>query len=296
MNAKWIGGLMIVCGCLAAAAGTPLSGQDHRDSDKPAKHHKDLAWSPPDVSAPVRPISLSPPCDLSSVLKEVGTHAQELTANLENFTAEEKIEYEMLDQNGFQTDNDSAVFDYVFAFDQRGGGRVSHEYRTPANGGHSFPASGQDTGQVALGLIFHSSMQADYDMNCAGLGEWNGEPAWVIQFQQRKDKPKRTLQFRNQEGSFSAMLKGRAWISRRNAQVLRLETALMQGIPQLRIRSSVVVVDYAPVEIRSLKLELWLPQRVEAYWEISDRRTILYHTFSSFKLFSVDTEQSIKKP
>jgi hypothetical protein len=55
-------------------------------------------------------------------------------------------------------------------------------------------------------------------------------------------------------------------------------------------------VDYGPVQIQSRKLELWLPQRVEAYWEISSRRVILYHTFSNFKLFSVDTEQNVEKP
>ena len=294
MNRKWMRIAVIVLGCLGATA-LCFAAQDHNDAGKVEKH-KELRWEPPDVNATLRSLSSTPPCDLSRVLTEVGAHAKELTTNLENFTAQEKIEYEKLDQSAFPEENAAAVFDYVFAFEQRGGGRVSHEYRTPASGSHSFPASGQDTGQVALELIFHPSMQSDYDMTCEGLDQWKGLPAWVIQFQQRKDKPRRTLQFRTPDGSYSAMLKGRAWISQENGQVLRLETALMQDIPALNIRSSVVAVDYAPVQIQSRKLELWLPQRVEAYWEISGRRIILYHTFSNFKLFSVDTEQNVNKP
>jgi hypothetical protein len=295
MNAKWIGIPAIAWGCVLAVAGAPLA-QNHRDADKPAKH-KDLGWSPPDVNAPLRSLSSIPPCDVTKVLRQAGAHVLELTTNLENFTAQEKIEYEKLNQVGFLEESDSGVFDYVFAFEQRAGGaRISREYRSPANGSQAFPMSGQDTGQVALGLIFHPNMQSDYDMSCEGLDQSRGQFAWVIQFQQRKDKPRRTLLFRTPEGSYAAMLKGRAWISMESEQVLRLETTLMKDIPEMNVQSSVVSVEYAPVEIQSRKLELWLPQRVEAYWQISNHRIILYHTFSNFKLFSVETEQNVGKP
>jgi hypothetical protein len=295
MNAKWTGIPVIAFGCVLAVAGAPLA-QNHSDADKPAKH-KDLGWSPPDVNAPLRSLSSTPPCDVTKVLQQAGAHALELTTNLENFTAQEKIEYEKLNPAGFLEESDSGVFDYVFAFEQRAGGaRVSREYRNPANGSQAFPASGQDTGQVALVLIFHPNMRSDYDMSCEGLDKWRGQLAWVIQFQQRKDRPRRTLLFRTPQGSYAAMLKGRAWVSTESGQVLRLETTLMKDIPEMNVQSSVVSVEYAPVEIQSRKMELWLPQRVEAYWQISTHRIILYHTFSDFKLFSVETEQNVEKP
>ena len=255
-----------------------------------------MSWSPPNVSTPLHSLADEPRCDLAKVLAEVGAHAMEMTSNLENFTAQEKIEYGRWNQNGGLEENDSGIFDYVFAFEQRGEGRVSREYRTAAKGSRSFPASGQDIGQVALGLIFLPKIQTDYDMNCEGLDKWKGQFAWVIHFQQRKDKPRRTLAFHTESGSYGAMLKGRAWISMDAEQVLHIETNLMQDIPALNLRSSAVVVDYAPVEIQSRKLELWLPQRVESYWEISAHRTVLYHTFSDFQLFTVDTQQSQQKP
>jgi hypothetical protein len=283
-----------VC-CVALIACAQLAGQQHEDAGKAAKP-KGLDWAPPNVDAPLRSLASIPPCDVGKVLGEVGTHAAEMTTNLENFTAEERIDYEEIDQEGHPEDSDASAFDYVFAFEQRGGGRASREYRAPAKGGHSFPASNQDTGLAALALIFLPTMQTDYEMSCEGLDKWNGQLAWVIHFQQRKDKPRRTLQFRTEGGTYGAMLKGRAWISMENGQVLHLETNLMQDMPAMGLRGSAISVDYAPVQIQSRNLELWLPKRVEAYWEILSHRIILYHNFSNFKVFSVDTEQNIQKP
>lgn len=244
------------------------------------------------MSATLPSLAVLPPCDEAKVLEEAGKHAAELTTNLENFTAEELIEFEMLNQSGFPEDSDSGVFDYVFAFEQRGGGRSSREYRVPAKGGHAFPASEQDTGQVALALIFHPSLRQDYDMSCEGVDKWKGQSAWVIRFQQRKNKPRRTLHF----GAYPAMLKGRAWIAMETGQVLHMETNLMQDIPAVNLRGGAISVDYALVQLQTKRLELWLPQRVETYWEISSHRIVLYHTFRNFKVFSVDTQENIQKP
>jgi hypothetical protein len=284
-----------LCGMAFFAGASWAAPRGQNDAEKTTKL-KGLNWSPPNVDAPVRSIASIPPCDVTKVLQEAGAHALELTTNLENFSAEEQIQYERLNQTAIPEENDYGVFDYVFAFEKNGAGRSSREYRTPTKGGHAFPASSQDTGQVALALIFHPHMQSDYDMTCQGLDKWKGQLAWVIRFQQRKDKPRRTLQFRTESGSYAAMLKGRAWVSMESGQVLHLETNLMQDIPAMDLRRSAISVDYAPVEIQSRKLELWLPERIEAYWEIGGRRIILYHTFSTFKLFSVDTEQDIQKP
>jgi hypothetical protein len=272
-----------------------LNAKQANQSDR-AVRFKSLGWNPPDVSAPLHSLSHIPPCSLGKVLEDVGAHAVELTANLENFTAEEQIEYERLNQTGFPEETDSGVFDYVFDFEQSSGGRGSREYRTPAKGSHTFPASGQDTGQAALALIFLPSMQVDYEMTCEGLHTWNGQAAWVVRFQQRKDRPRRTLQFRTGTETYRAMLKGRAWISQDRCQVLHIETNLMEDIPAMSLRASAIAVDYAPVEIQSRKLELWLPQRIHAYWDIGGHRIMLFHTLTNFQLFSVDTEQNIEKP
>ena len=257
---------------------------------------KQLLWTPPNVEAPLPVRSGVAPCSLSAVLEQAGKRAVELTATLENFTAEEEIQYEKFEQSGLLEESDSSVFDYTFGFENRGGGRVSQEYRTPSKRGHAFPASSQDTGLAALALIFLPGMQLDYEMSCEGVDNWNGQPAFVIHFEQRKDKPARTLQFRSERGVYAVRLRGRAWISVDNAQVLHLETTSVHSIPAYKLQSNAIAIDYGPVQIRSRKMELWLPQSIEAFWEYQNYRIILVHTFTNFRLFSVDTEEKVKPP
>lgn len=286
--------VVVLC-CMAIAAFAGMAVAQSGDAGRAAKH-KTLSWTPPDVHAPLPSLAAMPPCDLNSVLQDAGARAEELTANLENFTAEEKIEYQRLDRDGVPEENDFSVFDYVFAFEEVWGGRVSREYRTPAKGGHAFPASAQDTGEAALALIFLPVMRTDYEMTCEGLDKWKGQVVWVIHFRQRPDKAARTLQFRVTKGTYFARLAGRAWIAMESGHIVHLETNTMQPIPSINIQSGATAIDYAPVQIVSRKLELWLPERIEAYWEIGDRRTILYHTFSDFKVFSVETQENVAKP
>ncbi|HXX13523.1 MAG TPA: hypothetical protein VEJ47_01355 [Candidatus Eremiobacteraceae bacterium] len=286
--------VVVLC-CVTTLAFGGMAVAQSSDADRAPKH-KQLSWAPPDVNAPLPSLASTPPCDLSKVLQDAGARAEELTANLENFTAEEKIEYQRLDRNGAWEEGDSSVFDYVFAFEETGKGRGTREYRTPAKGGHNFPASGQDTGEAALALIFLPTMQTDYQMSCEGLDKWNGQPAWVVHFVQRRGKPARTFQLRATKGVYGVLLAGRAWISIDNAQVLHLETNIMQTIPAINLYGGATSIDYAPVRIASRKLELWLPERIEAYWEIGDRRTMLYHTFSDFRVFSVEIQENVEKP
>jgi hypothetical protein len=147
-----------------------------------------------------------------------------------------------------------------------------------------------------LALIFLPELQGDYEMNCEGATEWNGQPAWVVHFQQRKDRPSHTVSFRDKGVVYPAHLKGRAWIAAGSGEVMHLETGMMEGIAPMHVRGWYLSIDYAPVQFRTQKVSIWLPRDVDAYCEFDEYRTITYHTFSNFMLFSVHTDQEIQKP
>jgi len=258
--------------------------------------HKDLHWSPPDVDAVLPGISGIVPCALPTALGGASERAVELLVNLENFTAKERIEYIKQDDHEALEERDASVFDYTFGFETRGDGRSSQEYRTVAKGGHALSASGQDTGLAALALIFLPSLQGDYDMRCEGVDKWSGQLAYVVHFQQRKDKPGRTLLLRTDTGVFPVMLRGRAWISMENSQVLHLETNSMSPIPRFKLRSNALAIDYGLVRAHSKNLELWLPQYIEAYWVYETYRMVVSHTLTDFQVFTVETEEKFQPP
>ena len=262
----------------------------------PSKVAKNLAWLPPDLDAQIPRDKSELTCPLQSVLEQAGARAVELTRTLENFTALEEIRYQRIGPDDFVEQSDSSTFEYNFGFESHGGGRSTQEYRNPAKGGHTFPSSTQDVGLVAMALIFLPGLQSDYEMTCEGLIKWREKPAYLIRFAQRKDKPGRTLRIRSDKGTYPVMLRGRAWISAENAQVLHMEIKSMEPIHAYKLRSATIAIDYGAVEIHSLNIEMWLPHTIDAYWEYETYRVILLHTFTNFQVFSVDTLERVKPP
>jgi hypothetical protein len=161
-------------------------------------------------------------------------------------------------------------------------------------------------GLPVLALIFHPSMQGDYEMRCEGSATWNEQTAWVVHFRQMKGKLPRTVTMEtaselrlrdlNAAEIRPLSLKGRAWIAADSGQVMHLETSLVESIPMIELEESAFSVDYAAVKFQSKNVEIWLPQFAVGYTDYAKRRMIVEHTFSEFQLFSVQTQDVIQKP
>jgi hypothetical protein len=282
------------------AGSFPQANQFRQDQDSDTSEKKPklrmLHWGPPNVDTALHFRPGSPPCVLSDALQLAAARANELVTNLENFTAQEDIDYEARGATGVVRDHGSGTFDYVVVIQQGRGGLSLQESRTPVRGTYAFPGSTRDVGLPSLALIFLPEMQGDYDMSCEGTTEWKERSAWVVHFQQRKDKPNHTVAFRDGASLYPAKLKGRAWIDTESGEVMHLETSMMGSITALHVRDWYLSVDYAPVRFRTQNVSIWLPRGVDAYCEYEDSRTIAYHSFSNFMLFSVRTDQQIQKP
>ena len=271
------------------------AAQQSADVEKKLKN-RSLNWNPPALDAPVRSLASTPPCELAEVLKQAAARESEQVANLQNFTAQEKIEYRTSDVQNMVRDSGSESFDYIVVFQQSPGGLVFEEKRNPRHGEGVSPAATQDMGLPEMVLIFLPNMQDDYEMSCEGAVEWHGQLTWVVRFQQRRDKPSRTFSFRVDNLVYPARLKGRAWIASDTGEVIHMEIGLMEGVPAVRVRNSYLSIDYAPVQFQTEPVKIWLPKLVDSFHDFSDHRTIIFHTFTDFLLFSVQTDQKIEKP
>ena len=257
---------------------------------------KVLLWDPPNVDGPVHSQNSSSPCTLSGVLEQAGSRAGDLAANLQNFTAQENIEFQLRSSVTHVLQDATGAFDYIVVFGKTPRGLTVQENRVPERGHRAFPFSIQDVGIPEMALIFLPEFQGDYEMRCDGAAEWNGQATWVVHFQQRKDRPTHTVSFEVKGVAHPAKLKGRAWIAQDSGEVVHLETSLMEAMPAANVRQMYLTVDYAPVPFRTLNTKVWLPQAADAYGDFGDHYTIAYHTFTDFLLFSVQTDQVIEKP
>lgn len=268
---------------------------DTKGSDKKLTNRA-LNWAPPIVDAPFHPGASSTPCVLSDILEQAGARAGELYTSLQSFSAQERIEYQASDHMGYLQDARTGDFDYVVIFQTTPSGTTVQESRQPKRGSRLLTAFTQDIGLPEMALMFLPEIQDDYEMNCEGTAEWNGQRTHVIHFVNRKDKPGHTLSFRDSKGKISpARLRGRAWIAADSGEVLHMETSLMEEIPGTKVRHWYLSISYAPVLFHTQNVRMLLPQTVDAYCDFEDHRTIAYHTFTEFMLFSVHTDQAIEK-
>jgi hypothetical protein len=143
-------------------------------------------------------------------------------------------------------------------------------------------------------MIFHPDMRDDFQMTCEGLGQWQGQATWLMYFRHRDDKPSRYGQFTSNNQPYAVKLKGRAWISADNFEIVRMESELSGPVGQLSVQHQ--VVEYGPVHFKKENADLWLPKTVDLYLEINRRQYYRRHSFDRYVLFSVNTEEELHSP
>ncbi len=293
---------------IAVAKTPPVGATQEKEEKAPG-----LRWDPPRVDAPIASLSTTPACSLPEVLNQAGEHAEELVDHLQNFIAHEQVRYDSTyvpeSSNGFVGtgkirpgensggESLTAKFDYVVDFGGKSGQFQVHEFRKPLPGANNeYLRAILDKGLPALALIFRPAMQSDYEMRCEGSVQWDNQPAWVVDFQQKKGKRPRTVQMGTGTKAYPLRIKGRAWIAANSGQVMHLETNLVSPVPQIELEEYAFSVDYAPVKFQSKNVEIWLPQFAVAYRHNPERHMITEHSFSDFQLFSVQTQETIQQP
>jgi len=255
-------------------------------------------WLPPDVDEQVPPVEPGAACDIEDVLAKAENRIQEFVKNVDRFTATESVKHETINKWGFAESPQTRKFEYVVSIGEVRGFLNVEEYRSSRNSQADFPDGVATNGLPALVLIFHPLNAKSFEMNCEGLGRWNGALAWQVHFRQRGDKPNTIRAYRlGADGpSYHVGLKGRAWIAADSYQILRLETDLIAPMPQIRLAADRTIVEYGPVHFKQGKVDMWLPQSAEVFYDWRGKRSRRRHSFSNYLLFGVDEKQRISAP
>jgi tetratricopeptide (TPR) repeat protein len=256
-------------------------------------------WLPPDVDENVPPVEPKTVCALEEVVQQAGKRIEEFVTNVDRFTATEFLEHESINKWGIAKFPETRRFDYAVSIKQYSPGYFDVlEYRGNKYSSVEFPAGVETLGLPSLSLIFHPSNAGHFAMSCEGLGQWHGIPTWQVHFRQRPDKPNTTREYKiGMNGvSHPVALRGRAWIAADSYQIVRMETDLVGTLPEIRLLTDHVVVEYGPVRFKHQDVEMWLPKSAELHSDWRGKRMRRRHSFSNYILCSVDEEQSISAP
>lgn len=255
------------------------------------------AWSKPGVDELVPKVAPDVSCALPQVLAGAGRQVEQLMDSLEKFEATERVEHFPVDKRGNLRSSEVRSFDYIVSVLHVPHGAISvEEYRNGSLLPDQFPASMATKGLPAMATIFHPQMISGFDFTCEGLGQASGHPAWQVHFQQNPNQPNRIRAYVIAGNYHPIALKGRAWIDAATYQVVRLESELVNPIPQIHLLRERLSIDYAPVQFYSRNIQLWLPSRAELLVVMDKLSFYRTHSFSDFQLFSVGTNQKLGVP
>ncbi len=268
------------------------------NSEDVASEKFEVTWAPPDVDAGIPPTAVGVACSLDSVLENAQKRILRQLGDLERFSATERIEHQVLASGGMWTKPLWRDFYYLISVYHRP--KLPYyfvEDRTTDGSSSLFPTEIATRGLVSLGfIIINPAYEKDFEFSCEGLGNWNGKPAWQLHFVQRKDVRSHVREWVFKGTTYPIPLKGRMWIGANNFNIMRLETALREPVPGLRLNREQLAVDYGPVRFQSAATELWLPTQGEMYFDLMGHRYHHKHTLTNYLLFDVDTKNKIKAP
>ncbi len=253
-------------------------------------------WAPPDIDEGVPLVTAGVTCPMHDIIDGISSRAKELLENLREFSATEHIEHVNVDKAGNQGRAQSATFKYVADLRETQKGFEVDEYRDGSIATQNFPAQIATTGTAVHALLFHPALIGDLTITCEGLGSVSGRASWQLHFAQRPDRPSDFRSFVTRRGSFPVSMKGRAWVSVDNYQIMRMETDLVRPIDEIALRKDHIIIDYGPVEFGMRRVQLWLPQSADLYLDFMGRRSHRRHSFSDFELFAVDVAEKTKGP
>ncbi len=233
-------------------------------------------------------------CSLDDVLPHVSANAREFVDNVNRITAKESVNLERRRGNGKLEATVQIKANYVANIQLRDSRDFSvDEYRDGQLREEGFIEA---IGSTTLVLVFHPIHLDEFDIACKGLGIWHGTPAYILNFQQRPDRPNTMSQVITRAGTYSVSLKGTAWVDATTFQVVHLETDLLNPIPELLLDFEHQSLDYGPVAFAARHVSLWLPQSVEINVHFSGKQFNARHLYSNYQLFVIDTGQKIAKP
>lgn len=255
------------------------------------------SWRPPGIDDTKLNVAAGTACPSDHVIDESGKRVQELVEDVTKFAAVEDLFHQRLDAYGLPVRTETRKFNYVASISEQQPGYLSvDEYRADKLELAGYPDQIASTGFAALALVFHPHMRDNFEMKCEGLGDWRGQPAWLVHFRQRDDRPSHIHSYKVGAQIHPVNLKGRAWITADKFQIVRIEADLVRPMPEIQLLSEHQVVEYGPIPFGKKNTTLWLPKSAEIYFDFRRHRYYRRHSFDHYMLFAVDSDEKHKPP
>jgi tetratricopeptide (TPR) repeat protein len=253
-------------------------------------------WRPAGIDESQPTVADGVSCPVDNVIQQSGDRVKQLVDDVSKISAIEHLVHQQVDEMGNTLSKETRNYDYIASISEQKPGLLAvDEDRLERSARASFPDRIASGGFATLALVFHPDMRDNFEMTCEGLGNIHGQAAWLVHFKQREDKPALISEWNIGGEVYALRLKGRAWITADKFEIIRIESELINPMPQIQLRCEQQVVEYHPVKFQK-NVQLWLPQKAEIYLDYRKHRYYRSHGYDHYLLFSVESTDKANEP
>lgn len=231
--------------------------------------------------------------DLPMILQKVGQSVEAYFHNFVNTSATEEVLQQRLRSNGKVQQSSKQKFQYLLVASPEKGELDLEEYRMDKKGRRTqqegLPGGALTLGFASMPAHFHPSLQEESRFNYLGTQKVNGRDARVVAFAQKPDVARYREKMGDLTGTYVVFLEGLAWIDSANFQIIRLRTELLPDSVVKSVQEQTTDITFAEVHFEGIPVVFWLPQEVEVYTELADKKLRNYHRYSNYKLYTSQT-------
>jgi len=208
----------------------------------------------------------------------------------------EQVRQEKLGKDDKVQLKEDSTYDYLVILTNAGGELNLSESRIPvkqAKRDRRNTSMLLSNGFATLFLIFHPYYAAAFKFTPAGEESFGGRTLQKVTFQHITGmKSPAALALRGRE--YPLELSGTAWIDEETGSIAKLEAGIADTLQDVGLKSLDSEIDFAPVSFSDSKQVYWFPTQARVEVETPKQHWRNLHQFTSYKKFSVTTEEQVK--
>jgi hypothetical protein len=236
---------------------------------------------------------------LQSVLQRTGEQMAEYLDRFSDVRCSERVIQEKFKNNDHKNDKidlrEESNYDYLVILTNSGGELSLSESRLPV---HEAKADKKNrsmlvsNGFATLFLVFHPLYANSFEFSVAGQEVVAGRRLTKVAFRHiRGTRTPAALALRGRE--YPLELSGMAWIDAETGAIARISATIDNTMADVGLNTLETEVEFAPIAFHDPEKTFWFPSRAIVEVETPRQHWRNTHEFTSYKRFSVSTEEKV---
>ncbi|MBZ5654259.1 MAG: hypothetical protein LAO56_03165 [Acidobacteriia bacterium] len=233
---------------------------------------------------------------LEQILNLTSQRVSDFLDQFSNVKCVEQVTQAKLKPNGKVELEEQSSFDYLAILTNAGGELSLDESRLPVKQATADRKKDismlLSNGFGTLFLVFHPYYAGSFEFTDAGSETVEGHNARKVHFAHtRNTRSIAALALRGRE--YPLELSGNAWLDPETGNILRMEAGIGSTLEDVGMKTLQASVRFAPIAFSKDQLVYWFPSEAVVEVETPKQHWRNSHRFTSYKQFSVSTEEHV---